>query len=106
MLVKNEFMVPGFRFSLNEFGVEMAHAYLYTRPNDGHNRPAGYVEDVFVEEAYRGKGYEEQIVDAVIAEARKQRCHTLVANPGDPSLEKLYARLGFTKRGIECRMDF
>lgn len=88
-------------------GVEIAHAYLYILTNDEHEDPFGLLEDVYVEEAFRGEGEGSKLVREVIAYA-SERCYKLVATSRE-SREKvhaLYGRLGFANYGREFRIDF
>jgi len=58
----------GVRFSLREHGREVGHAYLYVLKNDLHDRPFGFMEDVFVDEGERGRGGGTLLTNAVITE--------------------------------------
>ena len=55
-----------------EEGKILGSAYLYIMFNDLHKEPFGFLENVFVKEGYRGKGVGSKLVEAVIAEAKKQ----------------------------------
>ncbi len=87
---------------------EIARASLYILYNDLHEEPYGLLEDVFVEEEYRGKGYARELVHAIIDEARAQGCYKLIATSREarPSVHALYEKYGFQKYGFEFRMDF
>lgn len=98
----------GIRFSINEGGREVARAYLYMMTNDLHKAPFGLLEDVFVEEAQRGKGLGTTLVNEIIAAARESGCYKLIATSRSsrPKVHDLYEALGFEKHGVEFRMNF
>lgn len=60
----------------------------------------GFIEDVVVESSCRGKGIGTNIMNALIAAARKKRVAnlTLTARPARIAANKLYHRVGFKKR--------
>lgn len=86
---------------------EVGHVYLYLIYNDLHAEPYGLFEDIQVDESVRGQGVGGQLVQALIAEARKQTCYKIVANSRyeRPEIHAWYARLGFEDYGKEFRMN-
>jgi GNAT superfamily N-acetyltransferase len=98
----------GIRLSCAADGLEVGHAYLYVLRNDLHAKPFGFMEDVFVEDAHRGKGFGEALVKRVIDEAKRHGCYKLVATSryARDRVHALYAKLGFGDRGKEFRIDF
>ena len=86
----------------------IGRAYLYILHNDLHPEPFGFLEDVFVEEAFRSRGIGRQLVEAVIAEAKNQDCYKLIctARISKPEVHTFYEKFGFRKWGSEFRMDF
>ncbi len=60
----------------------------------------GYIDDVVVDEAYRGHGIGEQLTIALIEEAKSRglRHIDLTSNPQRVAANKLYLGLGFVKR--------
>ena len=95
------------RFSAQEEGREAGRAYLYIIYNNLHPEPYGLMEDVFVNEAMRGKGLGSELINRVIAEARAQGCRKLVAQSryGKDSVHALYEKLGFKDHGKNFRID-
>ncbi|KAB8330841.1 GNAT family N-acetyltransferase [Scytonema tolypothrichoides VB-61278] len=75
--------------------------------NDLHHEPFGLMEDVFVDENSRGKGYGTQLVKKVIEIAREYRCYKLIATcrNSKPKVHQLYQRLGFEEHGVEFRIN-
>ncbi len=101
--------MQGIRLAISDdSGAEQGHAYLYIMYNDLHQRPFGLMEDVFMEESARGKGYGTQLLERLIQEAKNQHCYKLIGTSRDsrPKVHQLYQRLGFTSHGREFRMDF
>ena len=95
-------------FLAEEGGKQVGHARLFLIFNDFHVEPYGLLEYVFVEEEFRSKGLGGQLVEAVIEEAKKQKCYKLVATSryGRDKIHDWYKKLGFEDRGKEFRMDF
>lgn len=108
MINKKEVESKRIRFSIEEDGKEIAHAYLYLMKNDLHKQPFGLMEDVFVDESLRGKGHGTKIVKELIKEAKKQNCYKLIATSryNRPKVHELYKELGFKDWGKEFRIDF
>ena len=88
-------------------GKAIGRAYLYLIYNGLHESPYGLMEDVFVEEEYRGKGIGTQLVQAVIAEAKERGCYKLIGQSryGKENVHALYERLGFKDHGKNFRID-
>lgn len=108
MLIKKRLVKgDGVRFSAQINGREIGRAYLYILFNDLHSKPFGLLEDVFVEEGFRGKGIGTSLTKAVIKEA-KPLCYKLIATSrySRPAVHKLYQGLGFMHWGKEFRMNF
>ncbi len=91
-----------------ENGREIGHAYLYLLFNDLHSAPYGLVEDVYVEEDFRGAGAGTQLAQAVIAEAKARECYKLIACSRHErvGVHQWYEKMGFKNYGLEFRMDF
>lgn len=96
------------KFTVEEHEKEVGRASLYVLFNDLHEEPYGLLEDVFVEEAHRGKGYGRELVHAVIDEAKKRKCYKLIATSRESRTEvhAMYEKYGMKKYGREFRMDF
>ena len=96
------------KFTIEDEGKEVARASLYVLFNDLHEEPYGLLEDVFVDEAYRGKGYGREVIHSVITEAKAQNCYKLIATSRESRVEvhAMYEKYGFRKYGLEFRMDF
>ncbi len=104
---KREDVSKYIRFSVEEDGNEIAHAYLYLLYNDSNKQPIGYMEDVFVTEECRGGGVGTQLLNDLIREARRQGCYKLIGTSRfeREKVHKLYIRLGFVEWGKEFRMN-
>jgi len=86
---------------------EIARVFLYILTNDLHKEPFGLVEDVFVKENYRDKGYGTKIMKVLIEEAKKSGCYKLICTSrfSRPKVHRFYKKLGFEKHGYEFRMN-
>ncbi|MFH0857537.1 MAG: GNAT family N-acetyltransferase [Candidatus Magasanikbacteria bacterium] len=71
------------RISSEEENKEVGHVYLYFIKNDGHDAPYAYIEDLFVEEEYRGRGIGGKMVEECIRFAQKK---TMLQNNCNQSL--------------------
>lgn len=98
----------GIKITVEEAGKEIGRAYLYIMFNSLHDTPFGLMEDVFVEEEYRGRGFGKKLVENVIEKAKEEKCYKLLATSRHERLKvhELYKNLGFKERGLEFRMDF
>jgi GNAT superfamily N-acetyltransferase len=86
----------GIRISVIDDGTEVGRAYIYIIHNDLHDQPFGLMEDVYVDETYRGKGVGSELVKQVIELAKKANCYKLIATSrtSRPNVHELYQRLG------------
>ncbi|MBU0661060.1 GNAT family N-acetyltransferase [Patescibacteria group bacterium] len=81
---------------------------VYIMYNDLHDEPFGYIEDLFVEETCRGKGYGGQLLTRAIQEAKEAGCYKLVATSRyeRTAIHAWYEKSGFVDYGKEFRMNF
>lgn len=95
------------RISACEDGEEVGHAWLYLVFNDLHNEPYGLVEDIFVEEKYRGRGVGGELLKMIIAEAKARGCYKLIANSRYTRNEvhQWYLKNGFEDYGKEFKIS-
>jgi len=98
----------GIKFFVKIDGKEVGRAFLYILKNDLHERPFGFLEDVYISENLRGQGIGSQLLDKVINEAKINGCYKIIATSrySRPKVHKLYERIGFKNQGIEFRLDF
>jgi len=82
--------------------------YLYVMNNDLHKEPFGFLENVFVEEKYRGRGIGQRLVEEVANVAKKEGCYKLICTSRHekPEIHAWYKKLGFKDHGKEFRIDF
>lgn len=85
----------------------IGRAYLYLIKNDLHDKPYGLLEDLFVDESYRGSGFGRQLMQRVIEEAKELGCYKLIGTSRNSRTEvhNFYKKLGFEEYGKEFRMD-
>lgn len=82
-------------------------AFLYVLFNDRHQEPFGFLENVYVEQEYRGQGLGTELVKRVIEEAKKQGCYKLIGTSRNskPEVHAFYEQSGFKPHGVEFRMN-
>lgn len=97
----------GIRLSWAQDGIEVGRASVYFIHNDLHDQPFALMEDVYVSEALRGQGLGSDLVRQVIKLAQNANCYKIIATSREsrPKVHMLYQRLGFTKHGVEFRID-
>lgn len=109
MFQEREVAARGVRLSVFHEETEIGRAYLYILSNDLHTPPFGLLEDVFVHEKHRSRGVAGELLQAVIAHARAEKCYKLIATSRDDGSREpvhyWYQRLGFRSWGTEFRMD-
>ncbi len=107
-LKKEQLETKAIKITVEEDGKTVGRASLFLITNDLHDEPYGLLEDVFVDEAYRSKGFGRQLVKAVIQEAKDQGCRKLIGQSryGREKVHALYLDLGFNDHGKNFRMDF
>ncbi|OGH69563.1 MAG: hypothetical protein A2754_04030 [Candidatus Magasanikbacteria bacterium RIFCSPHIGHO2_01_FULL_47_8] len=95
------------KITIEEGGQNIGRVYLYLVSNDLHAEPYGLIEDLYVEEAARGKGVGTKLVQTAIDEAKLKGCYKLIAMSRDSrtQVHALYEKNGFKKYGIEFRME-
>lgn len=95
------------KITAHEDGQQIGRVFLYVLQNDLHDRPFGFLEDLFVEEAFRKQGVGSRLIQAAIQEAKARGCYKLIGNSRTfaGAVHKFYERLGFKKWGFEFRMD-
>ncbi len=85
----------------------MGWAYLYVIFQDRYKEPYGLMENVYIEEEYRGKGLGTKLIDLIIEEAKKQNCYKIIGTSKKikPKVHEFYKKHGFKDIGLEFRMD-
>lgn len=100
----------GIKITVEDNGREIGRGTLYVMYNDLHpenGRPFGLMEDIYVEEAFRGTGIGTKIVNSVIEAAKEHNCYKLIGQCryGKEKVHELYQKLGFKDHGKNFRMD-
>ena len=75
---QKEIKASGIKFFVEKDGKEVARAFLYMMNNNLKEKAFGLLEDLFVDESLRGQGIGTELLNKVIAEARKLGCYKLV----------------------------
>lgn len=95
------------QLSLKEDNKDIARLRIYFIYNDLHQEPYALIEDLFVQEEYRGKHCGTSLIQAAIEEAKKKKCYKIVATSrySRENVHQFYQKLGFKDYGKEFRMD-
>ncbi len=103
---KLEIKSEAIKFELFDNEKKIGRIYLYLIKNDLHDKPYGLLEDLLVEESYRGSGFGKQLVQTAIEEAKKLGCYKLICTSRNTRSEVhgFYKKLGFEEYGKEFRM--
>lgn len=101
---KNSFAI---KFEMHVGKKSVGRIYLYIIQNDLHQRPYGFLEDLFVDENMRGKRIGSALLYAAIKEAKKQKLYKLIgtSRKSRKQLHSFYQTSGFKIYGVEFRMD-
>lgn len=85
----------------------VGRVFLYIIYNDLHKKPYGLMEDLFVNEKYRGAGLGKKLLLKVVTEAKKRKLYKLIgtSRSARKEIHKFYEKHGFNKYGAEFRMD-
>ena len=105
---KQDIPSTGIRFSITRDNKHVGRAYLFLLINDLHDTPYGILEDLFVDEAYRGQGIGKELLKNVIDTAKEKQCYKLLATSrkSREGVHALYKKIGFEEWGYEFRMNF
>ena len=85
----------------------VAWAYLFILKTDRHDEPYGVMENVYVEQEYRGQGIGTELVKEIIATAKEKGCYKLLGQSryGKEKVHDLYIGFGFKDHGKNFRID-
>jgi GNAT superfamily N-acetyltransferase len=97
----------GSRLTFTKEGKEIARLRLYFIENDQHQQPYALIEDLFVQEEFRGQSLGTKLMQAAIEEARKEGCYKILATSRTErtTVHEFYRKLGFKEWGKEFRME-
>lgn len=110
MQIKKEINKESFavRISIVEDDRELGRAWLYIMKNNLHEKPFGFLEDVFVDMDSRKKGIGRELIETALEEAKGRGCYKIICTSRfeKEEVHDWYERVGFRKYGVEFRMDF
>ncbi len=109
MEYKKEILRESFAVKLTavENSQVIAWGYLYVIYNDRHPEPYGMIENVYVEQEYRGQKLGTKILNDAIQEAKDRGCYKIImqSRHGKDDVHKFYEKMGFKNHGLNFRMD-
>ena len=96
----------GVKLTFNNDGEEIARVFLYFIRNDLHQQPYALVEDLFVQEEYRGQSLGSKLMLAAIEEAKRNGCYKILATSRNEreKVHEFYRKSGFKEWGKEFKM--
>ncbi|MEK6951099.1 MAG: GNAT family N-acetyltransferase [Nanoarchaeota archaeon] len=97
----------GSRLTFTKEGKEIARLRLYFIENDLHQQPYALIEDLFVQEEFRGQSLGRKLMLAAIEEAKRNGCYKILATSRQEreKVHEFYKKLGFKEWGKEFRME-
>lgn len=95
------------KITAEEEGKEVGRVYVYMLFNDLHSKPFGLVEDMYVDEGYRGHGLGSELLTEAVSVAKEHGCYKLLCTSRHERmhLHEWYEKHGFKNYGIEFRME-
>ncbi|PIZ96210.1 MAG: GNAT family N-acetyltransferase [Candidatus Magasanikbacteria bacterium CG_4_10_14_0_2_um_filter_33_14] len=100
--------VQALKYFVEKEGKEVARAYIYIIKNDLHDDPYGLLEDLYVDEDYRGQGLGTELLKKTIAGAKEAGCYKFLATSRKERevVHGWYKKNGFEEHGLEFRINF
>lgn len=97
----------GVKLTIQENEQEVARVYIYILRNDLHSKPFALIEDLFVEESQRNKGYGTLLMNKALEVAKEKAVYKILATSRytRENVHAWYKRLGFRDYGKEFRLD-
>ena len=95
------------KITLQKDGIILGRAFIYLIKNELHQQPYALLEDVFIEETFRGQGHGAEMVKAAINKAKELGCYKIIGTSRNSRIKihRFYQKLGFTEYGKEFRLD-
>lgn len=107
-ILEKHFTSPYIRYSVTIDDVEVGWVFLFLIQNDRHKEPYGLLENLYVDQDFRGCGVARLLIRKVIDEAKKYNCYKLLTQSRHSKeyLHGVYERYGFFEHGKNFRMNF
>jgi GNAT superfamily N-acetyltransferase len=97
----------GYKLVLHDdHGSEIGYVYLFVMSSKP-NTQFGLLENLFINEKYRGQGFGTQLVEAVVELAKQEKCYKLICTSRytNEKAHHLYTKTGFIDWGKEFRLN-
>jgi GNAT superfamily N-acetyltransferase len=97
----------GIKFFVEENFQEIGRCFIYLIKNDLHEEPYALLEDVFVDENFRGKEIGKKLVERAIEKAKDLGCYKIIATSRFErgKIHDWYEKLDLKKFGFEFRIN-
>ena len=104
---KGDLTFSGKKLTVIEEGKEVGRISVVYITNDLHNSPYALIEDLYVDENQRSKGYGRKLFEMAIEEAKNHGCYKIIATSrySRELIHHFYLRLGFKDYGKEFRLN-
>jgi GNAT superfamily N-acetyltransferase len=104
---KRDLTFTGKKLILEIEGIKVGRISIIYINNDLHEEPYALIEDLYIEENERKKGYARKLFELAIEEAKKHRTYKIIATSrySREQVHQFYLRLGFKDYGKEFRLD-
>ncbi len=95
------------KITARESGVDVGRVFVYILSNELHDQPFGLIEDLYVDDSYRGKGLGTTLLTEAIEVAKGERCYKLLCTSRHEraQLHEWYQKHGLNNHGLAFRMD-
>lgn len=95
------------RFCVIVDGQEVGRAFLYLIKNELNEKPYGLLEDLYVDEDFRGNGYGKKLITSILDKAKEVGCYKIIATSRytRPKVHEMYQKFNFSDHGKEFRLD-
>lgn len=107
-IITTKVPASGYKFVLHDDeGGELGSVYLFIMSSKP-GAQFGLMENLFIDEKYRGQGLGTQLIQAVIDLAKQEKCYKLICTSRytKEKVHHLYAKTGFLDWGKEFRLNF
>ncbi len=97
----------GKKLIVEKEGREIGRIRIYYIENDLHSKPYAFLEDLYVEEEFRGQGFATELLKRAIATAKEKGCYKIIGTSryGREKVHEFYKKFGFEDYGKEFRIN-
>ena len=107
IIERKELVSRSKKIILQEENQAIGRVWIYLIQNDIHSQPYALIEDLFVKEEFRGKGYGTKLLQEAVKEAKSSGCYKIIATSRSErtAVHQLYLDQNFKEYGKEFRLE-